>query len=586
MVTSTGIELKSILLGRDIIINRMDFDENFTSGIMYTSTKDVIKRNPTTNMLLGELLKRNSLSDTDAISAPRSSSSPCIMVSSSSIQKKTCPSSSTSSIARVDVKTSLSSSLRRRESYLTTIDEDILIEIVKYATAEDLVNLQFVHSRLYQTISSPRNSFIWHHALKCLLFSKRLEYNRSLPWRSKYAETSTLISGKPLKVATAHGGPKKSRAGHTTTLFYDRYLFILWGMSHLNSFPPGYSLMDLDTGFVADNENFDKYACSTTISVEPSPPSPPSRWLHSTCILKFSTVEVGCVFGGHDANGAFNDMYLIHLNPTKLTVSLEQIICSNTTNPQRRCGHTCHAVGTELLVFGGMGNVGEGSIFFNDLLLITLQVSGLGHNEQQKHYTWRTVRASGTPPCPRYCHSSAISKDQMFIFGGWDLESFYGDLHVYNRLSNTWSEVQTTGSIPRPCCQLASTHFTGSMTSGKGYLLLFGGCYRSNNHDPESVVFLDEFRILDLDLLIWLPIARTLPYYKGAVMASVASQKRGWILSGGMYNSQYGGRRFRNNLLLVQPNFSSVVPSLSYESFNIMPDPSDISNASLEDTNF
>ena len=160
------------------------------------------------------------------------------------------------------------------------------------------------------------------------------------------------------------------------------------------------------------------------------------------------------------------------------------------------------------------------------------------------------------------------------------MEKFYGDLHVYNRLSNSWAEVQTTGSIPRPCCQLASTHFTGSTTSGKGYLMLFGGCYRSNDRDPDSVVFLDEFRILDLDLLIWLPIARTLPHYKGAVMASVASSTRGWMLSGGTYINQYRGRRFRNDILQVQPNFTSLVPSLSYESFNIVVDSSEQSNLS------
>ena len=32
-------------------------------------------------------------------------------------------------------------------------------------------------------------------------------------------------------------------------------------------------------------------------------------------------------------------------------------------------------------------------------------------------YRHRGVRAKGAPPCPRYCHASAISKDQMFIFG-------------------------------------------------------------------------------------------------------------------------------------------------------------------------
>ena len=464
---------------------------------------------------------------------------------------------------------------------MVTIDEDVLLEILKCVTAEDLVNLQLVHSSLFRAISNPRNSFIWHHALKCLLFSNRLQYSRSVSWRKKYAETSTLISGKPLVVTDARGGPKKSRAGHTATLFYDRYLFVLWGMSHLNSFPQGYSLMDLEMDAVIDHSSFEKYPSSPSFSnstspvVEPLIPPPSSRWLHSTCILKSTTEEIACVFGGQDANGTYNDMHLAHINPESLTISLEKIQCCDPKPLQRRCGHTCHAVGTEILIFGGMGDAdGEGSMFLNDLILIKFMQTP-NNAQQQQAYTWRTVKAHGTPPCPRYCHSSAIAKDQMFVFGGWDMEHFYGDLHVYDRISNTWNYVQTTGSIPRPCCQLACTHFTGSTTTGKGYLLLFGGCYRSHNHYSDSEVFLDEFRILDLDLLTWLPIARTLPNYKGAVMASVASPKRGWILSGGMYNSQYGGRRFRNNLLFVQPNFTSIVPSLNYESFNIRPNSPD-----------
>ena len=359
-----------------------------------------------------------------------------------------------------------------------------------------------------------------------------------------------------------------------------RVLFLYSGMSHLRSFPNGFVLLDLDSGDVSEHNVFHAhtpgvkigeagnslwikvFALIVTILDEyfigrPIHPSPEPRWLHSSCLVEFGPVdaryETACIFGGqNDNHKLFSDLYRVHVDVDFLRATWEVMNCLDEMSPIGRCGHTAHAVGSEILIFGGLGDVLGGARFLNDLLLLIL-------SEDEAGYRVHNVKAHGTPPCPRYCHTSAISKDQMFIFGGWDMSRFYGDLHVYCRLSSTWNEVHTSGCVPRPCCQLAATHFTSSTDTGKGYLLLFGGCYRQDSDNPNSIVDFDEFRILDLDLLVWLPIARTLPAYKGALMASVASATRGWILSGGMYTSMYADSRFRNDILFVRPSFQSKV---------------------------
>ena len=52
------------------------------------------------------------------------------------------------------------------------------------------------------------------------------------------------------------------------------------------------------------------------------------------------------------------------------------------------------------------------SCYLNDLRILDTE-----------NFTWSRLRVSGTPPLPRYSHSSNISGPDIIFFGGWNLNS-------------------------------------------------------------------------------------------------------------------------------------------------------------------
>ena len=40
-----------------------------------------------------------------------------------------------------------------------------------------------------------------------------------------------------------------------------------------------------------------------------------------------------------------------------------------------------------------------------------------------ENFIWSRLRVSGTPPLPRYGHTSNISGSDIVVFGGWTLKS-------------------------------------------------------------------------------------------------------------------------------------------------------------------
>jgi Kelch motif len=77
---------------------------------------------------------------------------------------------------------------------------------------------------------------------------------------------------------------------------------------------------------------------------------------------------------------------------------------------------------------------------------------------------WKKLRCSGSLPSPRWCHSGVLQGDDMFVFGGWSYErtegagsgsKFFNDVHILNITTLVWTQVDTSGSAPRPRCQCA-----------------------------------------------------------------------------------------------------------------------------------
>jgi N-acetylneuraminic acid mutarotase len=92
--------------------------------------------------------------------------------------------------------------------------------------------------------------------------------------------------------------------------------------------------------------------------------------------------------------------------------------------------HSADLIGKMIYIFRG----GDGRDYLNDLHSLNTETS-----------TWKLVMADGEccPP-PRANHSSAVVKNRLYIFGGWDGIKRLNDLYCFDSDNNLWYEVKKT----------------------------------------------------------------------------------------------------------------------------------------------
>ena len=103
-----------------------------------------------------------------------------------------------------------------------------------------------------------------------------------------------------------------------------------------------------------------------------------------------------------------------------------------TTAPSTRAYHTAVWTGSEMIVWGGEGNVGSS----ND-----------GGRYNPAGNTWTAVSTAGAPSA-RNSHTAVWTGSEMIIWGGYD-GGFLNDGGRYNPTANTWTVVNTVGA-PTP----------------------------------------------------------------------------------------------------------------------------------------
>ena len=138
-------------------------------------------------------------------------------------------------------------------------------------------------------------------------------------------------------------------------------------------------------------------------------------------------------------------------------------------------------VGAEpgIYVFGGLDAAGQQH---NSLHLV---------KQGSRASNWRRLPTQGTPPSPRYQHSMTYFPGRNFfvVFGGrQDTPSASGyrcfaDMHVFNLISSTWSEIKQHGTVPEARC----SHAAACLGSR---LIVFGGIH--NSHYCANVVEMAE----------------------------------------------------------------------------------------------
>ncbi|ETI47587.1 hypothetical protein L916_07974 [Phytophthora nicotianae] len=189
--------------------------------------------------------------------------------------------------------------------------------------------------------------------------------------------------------------------------------------------------------------NFDEQRWSQMPSVVEDRPE--ARTDH-IMVLHSSSIYI---FGGYNGSSRFNDLcgYDIHAQRWSRLQAVGAV-------PSRRFGHSgvVHSETNRLIVFGGW----DGRDTLNDLYEYSFVT-----NE------WRKMETTGNSPPHRYRHTAVIFGDNMFVFGGVDkTHSRFNDLQRLDLVTNTWSEVCTTGSIPS-----SRTFHRAVVVDSKMYLL-------------------------------------------------------------------------------------------------------------------
>ncbi|OQS02125.1 hypothetical protein THRCLA_05483 [Thraustotheca clavata] len=155
------------------------------------------------------------------------------------------------------------------------------------------------------------------------------------------------------------------------------------------------------------------------------------------------------IFGGYNGSSRFNNMYRYELE-NKLWRKMN----AQGQIPSGRFGHSgaVHDASKRLIIFGGW----DGRDTLDDLYQYEFTTN-----------TWSIMRTTGRSPPHRYRHTAVIYGDSMFVFGGVDkAHSRFNDLQRLDLLTNTWSEVQSSGYIPS-----SRTFHRAVVVSNRMYLL-------------------------------------------------------------------------------------------------------------------
>lgn len=181
--------------------------------------------------------------------------------------------------------------------------------------------------------------------------------------------------------------------------------------------------------------------------------------------------------------------------------------------PTPRGGHTATLSGASIIIFGGhyYGGKQKGFIYLNDTFVLDVNAN-----------RWIKPKISGTPPAPRYFHSSILAGSRIIMFGGKGEKGMvYRDLHALDPSTMTWYQgPEGSGS---PCARYGHT---ASLVGGSK-MIIFGGTDGKN--------YFNDLYVLDLEIMAW-----TQPKASGpepsARMGHTAMQIGGNLLiQGGFY---------------------------------------------------
>ncbi|KAG1710333.1 hypothetical protein DVH05_017337 [Phytophthora capsici] len=160
--------------------------------------------------------------------------------------------------------------------------------------------------------------------------------------------------------------------------------------------------------------------------------------------------------------------------------------------PSARSGHTCTAIGNDIVVFGGSrGRNRQSSV----------------HILNSDDWNWKAVKVEGKPPSSRTYHSAvAVGEDKIVYIGGNDSSESFNDVHVLQKVEKKEGEVAWSWLCPS-VVGLPPQARTGHSATvlNDGNIFIFGGWDpQRNDATAPTSVFNDAF-ILDTKTWEWQP---------------------------------------------------------------------------------
>jgi hypothetical protein len=397
------------------------------------------------------------------------------------------------------------------------LPRDLIGKIAAYLcdSCQDIISLSLTCHEIYLTIHS-YSSPLWYDLYCSLVHQYSLIFNPNISWKESVFDIYHFISQKsPIHLLSNSIKTLIPRSGHSINYFDEKYVIQFGGAT--NNFEMTHSY---DLFVVYSNHSIQILRSNERFRLPIA-----SRWLHTGSTIGRQSHKKVIIFGGHGVSDLYGDVLLLELwyphndgddsqgqgqgQGEIPTVTCSRPISSQSRAPSPRGGHSAivydtHHDGTNssIYIFGGKVDLGR-LLSAGDEDPLTSLSNELWEMDCSDCLTashviqWKEIRTTtGSPPCPRYCHSAVCHDNSMMVFGGWTYgprhqNIFLNDLFLYHIVDQTWSEVLTCGIPPSPRCQTALLFWT-SLVSGeyslssdltaqarRGYLVVYGGAYHS-----------------------------------------------------------------------------------------------------------
>ncbi|POM68272.1 Rab9 effector protein, partial [Phytophthora palmivora] len=310
---------------------------------------------------------------------------------------------------------------------------------------------------------------------------KRNKTLKASPGKSIKDLMSGPSKAKPAVVATwemvkALGNAPPGRWGHTATKISEERVVVYGGTDDEERTLGDLHVFDMKT-----------HRWTTPLNCETI-----KRTWHDAVYLSSKNLVI--VFGGErnsDIEGELDILSDIVVLDTECFLWYPPAICGSP--PSGKSGHTCTALGDDVVVFGGSGGRNR-------------QTSV--HILDTNAWNWKVVKVEGKPPTARTYHSAvAVGDDKIVYFGGNASSKSFNDVHVLQKTKkNTgdavwmWDHPIVTGLTPQ---ERTGRHSATLLSDGM--ILIFGGW--DPQHDDVSAptkVFNDAF-LLNTKTWEWQP---------------------------------------------------------------------------------